>query len=358
MTFDGAGSTRDIGRRLLVTMGALFLYRLGCQIPLAGVDLSILVGAPVRGDASFSHLSIFALGVMPIFSATMIVEIAKMAFPALGRWAHLVRAIQVGALVLAALDGLAIAGALEYREGMVIEPGLAFRLETVATLVAATALLGWLAERVTRYGLGDGLWLLLTASFLVRLPRWAVFAFELSRVGAASSSDVLDPVGYCLLASALITPLALARFAPISSLAGGEEKESGANAVRFMDVWPPLLAQSVGALLISTLLLVSGQRLDTPSLAVGAPLHLLITAALIAGFAYLRAPRGGAAAQPAILAALAQIAICCVGELLSRDLGTPFKIDGSWLIVVVATLTHLATTIVGRPTQYDARARR
>jgi preprotein translocase subunit SecY len=351
MAIVGAGSTRDTGRRLLVTMGALFLYRLGCQIPLAGVDLSFLIGTPGVPDSAFSHLSIFALGVMPIFTATMIFEIAKLAFPALGRRAHPRRAILIGALALAALDGFAIARALEHREGIVIEPGWAFRLETIATLVAGTALLGWLAERITRHGLGDGLWLLLVAPFLVQLPRTAVFAFELSRMDAASPSITSVPVGYCLLAGALIIPLALTRYAPISFSTGGEHSERGAICPSFMDVWPPLLAQSVGAFLISTLLLATGQMLNAPSLAVGAPLHLVIIAALIAGFAYLRAPRGRAAAQPAILAALVQIAICGVGELLSLNFGIPFRIDGAWLIVVVVTLTRVATRIVGRRAQ-------
>jgi hypothetical protein len=350
MAIERSGLTGEIGRRLFVTLGALFLYRLGCQIPLAGVDLSFLIGTPGAPDASFAHLSIFALGVMPIFIAMMIFEIAKMAFPALGHWTHLRRAILIGALALAALDGFGIAKALEYREGFVIEPGWAFRLETIATLAAATALLGWLAEQMTRYGLGDGLWLLLIAPFLVQLPRAAVFAFELSRMDAASPSITSVPVGYCLLAGALIIPFALTRYAPISSPVGGEDNGSG-KCIGFMDVWPPLLARSVGALLISTLLLATGQRLNNPSFAVGAPFHMLITAALIAGFAYLRAPRGRAAAQPAILAALVQIAICCVGELLSLNFGAPFTIDGAWLIVVVATLTRVATRIIGRPAQ-------
>jgi hypothetical protein len=192
---------------------------------------------------------------------------------------------------------------------------------------------------------------LLIAPFLVQWPRSAVFAFELSRMGAAPPSIAFVPIGYCLLAGALIIPLGLTRYAPVVSSIGADDNWSRATSASFMDVWPPLLARSVGVFLISPLLLVTGQRLNTPSFAVGAPLHLLITAALIAGFAYLRAPRGRAAAQPANLAALVQIAICCVGELLSQDLGAPFKIDGAWLIVVVATLTRVATRIVGRPAQ-------
>jgi SecY len=336
---------------LLVTLGALFIYRLGCQIPLAGLDLGILIGTPGAPGTSSGSLSIFALGVMPIFSVTMIAEIAKMAFPALGRWAQLRRAILIVALVLAAVEAFGIANVLERFRDPFAEPGWPFfHLATVATLVAATALLGWLAEQITHHGLGEGLWLLLIAPFLVQLPRFAVFIFELSRMGAASPSITAVPVLYCLLAGALVIPFALMRYAPSASPIGDDDGRSRANSGGFMDVWAPLLAHSVGALLISALLLATGQKLDPAGFAVGAPLHVLITAALIAGFAFLRAPRESVAAQPAILAALAQIAICCLGELLSQSLGLRFAIDGAWLIVIVVTLTRIAVTIFGRPT--------
>jgi hypothetical protein len=338
------------GRRWLVTGGVLCLYCLGWQIPLAGISGEALGQLLSTPGTTIPRLSVFMLGVLPIFSVMIVAEIAKLAVPALGRWTRLNRAIQIVALALTAFQALGIANALEAINGLVDEPGWAFHVEIVATLVAATALLGWLGDRITRQGVGDGFWLLLIAPLLTRLPHSGVLAFEYSRQGLISLPVIWVAVGYCLLASVLIIPLALTRYAPAASPAGGGDGESRANGVDFMDVWTPLLAQYVGALLIGGLWLATGGPLDPSSLTVGSPIHILITAALIAGFAYLRAPRGGAASQPAILAALVQIVICCVGESLSRNLGLPVAIDGPWLIVVIATLTRVVTWIVGRPT--------
>jgi hypothetical protein len=348
MTIDQSDSTRGMGRRVLVTIGALCLYCVGWQIPLAGVNSEALGRALSAPGPALPRLSIFMLGVLPIFSAMIVAEIAKLAFPGLGRWTGLNRAIQIVALTLAAFQALGIANALEGINGLVDEPGWAFHVEIIATLVAATALLGWLADRITRQGVGDGFWVLLIAPMLTLLPRSGALVYEFARMGLISSSVIWVVLGYCLLASVLIVPLALTRWIPAGRSIGGANDESHSNGARFMDVWTPLLAQYVGALLIGGLWLAAGSSLNMASFAVGAPLHLLITAVLIAGFAFLRAPRGGAASQPTVVAALVQIAICCVGELLLRNLGLPFAIDGPWLIVVIATLTRVATTIAGR----------
>jgi hypothetical protein len=346
MAIGSYDSTR--ARRWLVTGGALCLYCLGWQIPLAGINVDALLSLQSAHGPALPRLSIFMFGVLPIFSAMIVAEVAKLAFPALGRWALLNRAIQIVALALTAFQALGLANALEGISGLVDEPGWAFRVAIVATLVAATALLGWLGDRITRQGVGDGFWLLLIAPLLTRLPYSGVLTFEYARQGLISLSVIYVAVGYCLLAGAVIVPLALTRWLAAGPSIGGEEDGSRAG-VGFMDVWTPLLAQYVSVLLIAALGLALGRSFDIASFAVGAPLHLLLTAVLIAGFAYLRAPRGDAASRPAIVAALAQIVICCVGELLAGNLGLPVAIDGPWLIVVVATLTRLVTWIAGRP---------
>jgi preprotein translocase subunit SecY len=347
MTIDQFDSTRSVGRRWLVTIGALCLYCLGWQIPLAGINSEALGTALSALGPALPRLSIFMLGVLPIFSAMIVAEIAKLAFPGLGRWTRLNRAIQVVALALAAFQALGLANGLEAIDGLVDEPGWAFHVEIVATLVAATALLGWLGDRITRQGVGNGFWLLLIAPILTLLPRSGALAYEYSRQGLVSPSVIWVAVGYCLLASVLIVPLALTRWVPGGPSIGAANDESHAS-VSFMDVWTPLLAQYVGFLLFVALELAGGSSINIASFAAGAPLHLLITAALIVGFSLLRAQSRGGMLQPAIMAMLAQIAICCIGEILARNLGLPFAIDGPWLIVVVATLTRVAATVAGR----------
>ncbi len=347
-----------IWRRLFITIGVLLLYRLGCQIPLPGLDpqaISRFLGAPWM---SLERLSIFALGVTPILSVLLIVEVVKLAFPALARWeaaderkaARLHRATQIAALVVAAFQGLGIAHALELAPGLVDDPDWTFQAGIVATFVAATALLGWLGERITLRGLGHGFWLLLVAPYLTKLPHAAAAIVELLRQGVVSQGDILVVIGCSLAAVALIVSLAMARGAPgrnSNISVAGEAAESGANEASLFDVWPPLLAKYVGGLLLGALILSLDKSMNTSFLAVGKPVHILVTAVLIAGFAIMRTGAApGGATRPVGLTALAQIVICCGGEWLLTGLRLPFLLDGASLIVIVATALNVARSFM------------
>src|SRR5260370_21923725 len=288
--------TPEMWRRALITIGALGLYRLGCQIPLPGLDYDVLSNIEAAPGRGLARVSIFALGVMPIFSALLVVEIAKMAFPPLDRVAaseggkpvRLCRVIQVAALALAALQGLGIAHALEGVGDFVDQTGLAFEVEIVAPFVAATAFLSWLGDRMTVHGLGAGFWILLVAAYVARLPNLAVTSLELARMGAASSSALPVAIGFVLLASALIVALAKARLPEEASspFAGSGGPQVPATLI---DVWPPLLAQYVPPLVIGALAVLLGVPISPSLLTFGEPLHILLTGAVIAGFGLLRA---------------------------------------------------------------------
>jgi preprotein translocase subunit SecY len=314
------------------------------------------------GSHEAARLSIFALGVMPIFSVLFLAEIAKMAFPALARLAQsggggasqLRRVIQIAALVLAAAQGLGIAHALEAVPDLVDQPGLAYEVEIVATFVAATAFLSWLGDQITDRGCGDGFWILLAASSVARLPYFSVLTFELERQGVLGSAPVPLAICFAVAASALVVVLAKARLpeeSPPLFFAGGGQQDRAAR----IDVWPPLLAEYVPGLVGGALAIILGVPINMSLLTFGEPLHILLTAALIAGFWLLRgwAPYGAAAMrQPVWLTALAQIGVCCCGEWLTRILGVPFAIDGAWLIVVVAAV--LSAMNGGRTPERDS----
>jgi hypothetical protein len=212
-------------------------------------------------------------------------------------------------------------------------------------LVAATALLAWLGEAMTRHGLGEGFWLLLLARALDRLPGAAAMGFESARAGFVSAGALPVAALFFLAASAAIVLFAKARW-PANGLAGT------ANDV-FVDVWPALLADRVGDLLLFTSAVILGATHDAAFFAIGSPARVLLMAPLIAGFTYLRAPYapGGAAARPAAMTAAAQIVICCAGQILTRALGLPFALDGVWLIVVVATALGVLRAI-GEPRRF------
>jgi hypothetical protein len=340
----GRSPSGDIGRRLLVTLGALVLLRLGRQIPLPGLDFS---GATQMSRDLLLRVSIFGFGVTPIFSILFVVEIAKLAFPAIGdrqardaRFADRLRRLVLAlAVVLAASEGVAFAHALENIAGLVPDPGWTFDLSVAATLAAATAFLGWLADRVTRHGLGDGFWLLLVATPLAGLPAAIAGMLELLRLGVIGPGAIFCAFAYFALAGALIVALAIAR-----------GRREGGFGLGFVDVWPPLLAEYLGSYALSALLyLLPGFALTSASIGIGSPLRLFVTAILILGFNLMRAsPTGGdARGRPIGVIALAQIAVCCGGQALTRGLGLPFQLDGAWLIVVVATAIGVLASLRG-----------
>jgi len=337
--------TSETGRRALFTIGALCLYRLGSQIPLPGLDFNLLGKLGASGSTLF-RVSIFALGVTPIFTVMVVAEIAKSVCPPLARYeargeakaGRLNRAIQFAALAVAALQGFGIARGLEGAKGIVAEPGPAFELEVVATFVAATAFLAWLAGRMTARGLGAGFWILLVVPYLVGLPTQGRMGLELAQAGYMDASALPITIGFVVLAIAVIVTLALAWLPEGLSVQAGALRSASSGAA-FIDVWPPLLAQAAGTL-IGTAAVIAGMATRPYPLAFGAPLHILLMAALIAGFSYLRRslPQGAAEIRrPPSITALAQIAICCGGEWLTRKLGVPFAINGAMIIVVVAT---------------------
>jgi preprotein translocase subunit SecY len=314
---------------VLFTLGALLVYRLGCQIPIPGLDNEVLSRLDVR--LASSVLSILALGVTPIFSALLLFELARLLVRPLARWEaerpanvrRLRSTIAVAALLMAAGQALGMANGFYEISGLIPEPG--WTVPIVVTLVAATALLGWLGRRITQNGVGSGFWLLLIAPTLAALPvqAWAVVAYW--QRGGISSAALAGAVVFLALATALIAAADGARLGATPTGPAAENRTSGAE---FVCVWPPLFANFFAGLAVAGL-----------ALAAGGVVHLLLIALFVAAFTWLQsrsAPDGGAeAARPFRLIAVAQIAVCAGGELLTRQLELPFAIDGSWLIVVV-----------------------
>jgi preprotein translocase subunit SecY len=360
-------------QRVLVTIGVVCIYRLGCHIPLPGLDPNGLGRLGLNSRLTLEQVSIFALGVIPIFSALALAELAKLIVPPFGRWAvaerynarRLNRTIRLVALFLAAFQGFGIAGALADISGFVTDPDWTFRLTTVITFVAATALLAWLGDQITLHGFGNGFWLLLLALPLMRLPEAVIYSTALLQVEDVSPSALAVAISFILVAVAVLAALAIARARvdaavpagtaalPASSpsrLPGGVPGDLPSNLTAIpkpqavpavgrdiLDVWPPLLATYLGGILLVPVAFLQG---NNTAFAIGNPLRLLIIAALIALFSFLRTlsrPSAGSwDSQLLKWTAAAQIVICVGGELLTRYLHVPFAINGPWLILAVA----------------------
>ena len=198
------GKFGDLKRRLVFLLGALIVYRIGAHIPVPGIDpvaLADLFKSQKGGilgvfnlfsGGALSRFTIFALGIMPYISASIIMQLLTVASPQLealkkegeaGR-RTITQFTRYGTLALALFQGLGIAVALESQQGLVLEPGVMFRFVTVSTLVTGTMFLMWLGEQITERGLGNGISIIIFAGIAAGLPGSLGGLFALVRTGA------------------------------------------------------------------------------------------------------------------------------------------------------------------------------
>lgn len=194
----------DLWRRLWFLLGALVVYRIGAHIPVPGIDplkLAELFQSQQGGilgifnlfsGGALSRFTIFALGIMPYISASIIMQLMTIAVPTLealkkegeaGR-RKITQYTRYGTLVLALVQGVGISIALESQRELVIDPGMMFRITAVMTLVTGTMFLMWLGEQITERGLGNGISIIIFAGIAAGLPSSVGGLFELTRTGA------------------------------------------------------------------------------------------------------------------------------------------------------------------------------
>jgi preprotein translocase subunit SecY len=182
-----------LARRIVFTLGALLVYRLGTYIPLSGV--TAVPGVTVSSGAQFS---IFSLWILPYLSAAILIQLLSMvssklsALPRAGEAGRRkIRRYTIGlAVVLTAFQAFGIASSLQGIPHLVNEPGGRFLLSTTATLTGGTIFLIWLSELMTVHGIGNGLALLLFAGVAGKMPNEIATVFELTRQGALSVERV------------------------------------------------------------------------------------------------------------------------------------------------------------------------
>jgi preprotein translocase subunit SecY len=203
-TVSKGGKFGDLKRRLWFLLGALVVYRIGAHIPVPGIDshvLAELFGRQQGGilgmfnmfsGGALSRFTIFALGIMPYISASIIMQLMTHASPQLealkkegeaGR-RKITQYTRYGTVALALFQGIGIAVAVESQPGLVLDPGMMFRFVTVTTLVTGTMFLMWLGEQITERGLGNGISLIIFAGIAAGLPSAIGGLLELVRTGA------------------------------------------------------------------------------------------------------------------------------------------------------------------------------
>jgi preprotein translocase subunit SecY len=207
----GTSKYGDLSKRLWFLLGALIVYRIGAHIPVPGIDPTVLADLfksqkngilgmfNMFSGGALSRFTIFALGIMPYISASIIMQLAAIAVPQLeqlkkdgeaGR-RKITQYTRYGTLLLALFQAYGISVALQSQPGLVPNPGWMFQLTSVFTLVTGTMFLMWLGEQITERGLGNGISLIIFAGIAAGLPTAIGSTLELARTGAFSIPLVL-----------------------------------------------------------------------------------------------------------------------------------------------------------------------
>ena len=205
----------ELRNRILFVLGAFVVFRIGTHIPVPGVDPAAVAAMfeQTRGSivdifnmfsgGALSRLSIFALGVMPYISASIIIQMMSSIIPKLeqlkkegesGR-RKITQYTRYGTVALATFQALGIAIAIEGQQAaggpVVLIPGIGFKITTVATLVTGTMFLVWLGEQISERGIGNGISLIIFGSIVAGLPSDVAGTLELARTGTFSPIGVL-----------------------------------------------------------------------------------------------------------------------------------------------------------------------
>ncbi|MGB3146711.1 MAG: preprotein translocase subunit SecY [Paracoccaceae bacterium] len=210
MSWGAFGKATDLRQRIVFTIGLLIIYRLGTYIPVPGIDpdrLREFMDSASQGiggmlqmftGGALGRMGIFALGIMPYISASIIVQLMTAMIPALDQLKKegeqgrrkINQYTRYGTVLIAAMQSWGLAVSLEVG-GMAHDPGLYFKLACAITLVGGTIFLMWLGEQITSRGIGNGTSLIIFVGIVAGIPEAMAQFFEQGRIGALSAPVIL-----------------------------------------------------------------------------------------------------------------------------------------------------------------------
>ncbi|SVA81580.1 uncharacterized protein METZ01_LOCUS134434, partial [marine metagenome] len=309
----------DVRQRLLFLIGALVVYRIGTFIPVPGIDPvaldqffeqqsgTILSMFNMFSGGALERLSIFALGIMPYISASIIMQMATHVVPTLGQLRKegeagrrkITQYTRYGTVILCAFQSTAAATALQ-NQGIVINPGPNFVLTAAITLVTGTMFLMWLGEQITERGVGNGISMIILASIVSGLPSAIGGTLELVNTGEMSGAVALILIILILLVVWAVVFMERAQRRITVNYAKrqqGRRMYAGQTShlpfkINMAGVIPPIFASSLilfpatVASWFGTSQAVSGLQRIAASLAPGQPIYILIYASLIIFFCF------------------------------------------------------------------------
>jgi preprotein translocase subunit SecY len=403
---DATRST-DLRHRLLFLLGALVVYRIGTFIPVPGIDPiqlqqffdqqsgTILSMFNMFSGGALERLSIFALGIMPYISASIILQMGTHVIPTLqqlrkegesGR-RKITQYTRYATVVLASFQSVAAASALQ-TQGVVLLPGPAFVLTAAITLVTGTMFLMWLGEQITERGIGNGISMIILASILAGLPSAIGGTLELVNTGGMNQAMpfllaflVLGITGFVVYMERAQRRIAV----NYAKRQQGRRMYAGQTShlpfkINMSGVIPPIFASSLIlfpatiASWFGTSQAVSWLQRLAASLSPGQPIYILLYAGLIMFFcffytalvfnsretaenlrrsgAFIPGIRPGQQTAEYIDKVLTRLtfwgalyitSVCLIPEFLILEFNVPFYFGGtSLLIIVVVTMDFMA----------------
>ncbi|MEO0911299.1 MAG: preprotein translocase subunit SecY, partial [Pseudomonadota bacterium] len=320
LNFSSFSKAEELKKRIWFTLGALIIYRLGTYIPLPGINFQAYAQAfdtqsqgavgllNVFNGGAVERLAIFALGIMPYISASIIMQLMTSVVPSLealkkegeqGR-KTINQYTRYGTVILGTLQAFGIAVGLESSPGIVQNPGWFFQLSTVLTLVGGTMFLMWLGEQITARGIGNGISLIIFAGIVAAMPSAIAQLLEQGRQGIITTATMLLVL---VVAIALVFLIVFVERAQRRLLIQYPKRQVGNRMFQGDSSHLPLKLNTAGvipAIFASSLLLLpltaagfSGAQdlpdwalFFTSSLGRGQPAYLITFGALIAFFAF------------------------------------------------------------------------
>ncbi|MFN0114677.1 MAG: preprotein translocase subunit SecY [Paracoccaceae bacterium] len=400
LSWGALGKAKELRQRILFTVGLLIVYRLGTYIPVPGIDADALrqfmdkASAGIGGmlqmftGGALGRMGIFALGIMPYISASIIVQLLTSMVPALeqlkkegeqGR-KKINQYTRYGTVALAAFQAWGLAVSLE-SGSLVVDPGLFFRLSCVITLVGGTMFLMWLGEQITARGVGNGISLIIFVGIVAHIPEAMAQFLSQGRTGAVSPAVI---VGVCVMVVVVMAFVVFMERALRKIHIQYPRRQVGMKVYDGSSSHLPIKVNPAGvipAIFASSLLLLpatistfsgggSNAILSTvlALLGPGQPLHLLLYAAMIVFFSYFYTAnvsfksddvaenlknqggfipgiRPGAKTVDYLDYVVARIlvlgsgylaAVCLLPEILRSNLAIPFYFGGTSVLIVVS----------------------
>ena len=319
--FGALAKADELKKRLLFTLGALIIYRLGTYVPLPGINpgaLSDVFSQQSSGilgmfdmfsGGALGRMTIFALNIMPYITASIIMQLMTAIVPTLealkkdgesGR-KQINQYTRYLTVLLATVQGYGIAVGLESASGVVSDPGMFFRVTTVVTLVGGTLFLMWLGEQITSRGVGNGISLIIFSGIVAELPTALAGTLELGRTGALSVVLIL---ALFLMAAAVIAFIVFIERSVRKIVVQYPKRQHGNKVfggdqsflplkINVPGVIPPIFASSLLLMPVSIINLSGGQDGGAEWLVTlnallgrGQPLYLAIYIGLIVFFAF------------------------------------------------------------------------